>query len=158
LITYLYWAAVLGLAVAVIVLVGVKLANLRAALAVSAAVLVVGWAAYYFYLQQVFVKRWGGVMAISVPEGQHHIAATWKDDNLWVENYDPKSNTCVFTEYSRGNLLQGRVVIKDCNPLALWLGKGGPDTAGVAPTARTAGEKQSATLPSASSAATAVKE
>jgi len=38
----------------------VKLANLRAALAVSAAVLVVGWAAYYFYLQQMFVKRWAG--------------------------------------------------------------------------------------------------
>ena len=157
-ITYLYWAAVFGLAVAVIVLIGVKLANLKVALAVAVAVLVVGWAAYYFHLQQIFVKRWGGVMAISVPEGQHHIAATWKDDNLWVENYDPKSNTCVFTEYSRGNLLQGRVVIKDCNPLALWLGKGGPDTAGVAPTARTAGEKQSATLPSASPAATAVKE
>ena len=157
-ITYLYWAAVLGLAVAVIVLVGVKLANLRAALAVSAAVLVVGWAAYYFHLQQIFVKRWGGVMAISVPEGQHHIAATWKDDNLWVENYDPKSNTCVFTEYSRGNLLQGRVVIKDCNPLALWLGKGGPDTAGVAPTGRNAVERQSATPSSAGSATTAVDE
>jgi len=69
------------------------------------------------------VKRWGGVMAISVPDGQHHIAATWKDDNLWVENYDPKSNTCIFSEYSRGNLLQGRVLIKDCNPLAQWVGR-----------------------------------
>lgn len=155
-ITYLYWAAVVGLAVAVIVLVGVKLANLKAALAVAVAVLVVGWAAYYFYLQQMFVKRWGGVMAISVPEGQHHIAATWKDDNLWVENYDPKSNTCVFTEYSRGNLLQGRVLIKDCNPLALRLGKDGPSTAGVAPTTRPVGEKQSATPPSVDPEATAV--
>ncbi len=157
-ITYLYWATVFGLVIAVIVLVGVKMANLKAALAVAAAVLVIGWAAYYFHLQQIFVKRWGGVMAITVPEGQHHIAATWKDDNLWVENYDPKSNTCVFNEYSRGNLLQGRVLIKDCNPLALWLGKGGPDAAGVAPTPRTAGEKQSATLSSAGSAATAVNE
>ena len=157
-ITYLYWATVFGLVIAVVVLVGVKMTNLKAALAVAAAVLVVGWAGYYFHLQQIFVKRWGGVMAISVPEGQHHIAATWKDDNLWVENYDPKSNTCVFTEYSRGNLLQGRVLIKDCYPLALWLGKGGPGAAGVAPTARTAGEKQSATLSSAGSAATAVNE
>jgi hypothetical protein len=134
LITYLYWAAVLGLAIAVVVLVGVKMAKLKAALAVAAAVLLVGWAAYFFYLQQVFVKRWGGVMAISVPEGQFHLAATWKDDNLWVENYDPKSNTCVFTEYSRGNLLQGRVLIKDCNPLGFWLGKHGPNTTGAAPT------------------------
>jgi hypothetical protein len=157
-ITYLYWAAVVGLAVAVLVLVGVKMGSRKAALAVAGAVLVVGWAAYYFYLQQMFVKRWGGVMTISVPEGQHHIAATWKDDNLWVENYDPKSNTCIFTEYSRGNLLQGRVLIKDCNPLALWLDKGGPDGAGVAPTTRNAVEKQSATVSNAGSAATAVKE
>jgi hypothetical protein len=158
LITYLYWAAVVGLAVALLFLVGMKMGSRKAALAVAGAVLVVGWAAYYFHFQQMFVKRWGGVMTISVPEGQHHIAATWKDDNLWVENYDPKSNTCIFTEYSRGNLLQGRVLIKDCNPLALWLGTGGPDTADVAPTTRNAVEKESTTLPNASSAATAVKE
>ena len=75
-ITYFYWAAVVGLAVAVLVLVGVKMGSRKAAVAVAAAVLVIGWAAYYFYLQQMFVKRWGGVMAITVPEGQHHIAAT----------------------------------------------------------------------------------
>ena len=46
-----------------------------------------------------------------------HIAATWKDDNLWIENYDPKTNTCHFNEYSKGNLLQGKVTIKNCNPL-----------------------------------------
>ena len=56
-------------------------------------------------------------MTISVPKGQFHIAATWKDDNLWIENYDPATNTCHFSEYSRGNLLQGKVTIKDCNPL-----------------------------------------
>jgi hypothetical protein len=56
-------------------------------------------------------------MSITVPDGQSHIAATWKDDNLWVENYDPKTNSCYFNEYSKGNLLQGRVVIKNCNPL-----------------------------------------
>jgi len=56
-------------------------------------------------------------MTISVPDGQRHIAVTWKDDNLWVENYDPATNTCIFTEYSRGNLLQGKVTLKNCNPL-----------------------------------------
>ena len=67
--------------------------------------------------QQVFVKRWGGVMTISVPEGQHHIAATWKEDHLWIENYEPETNTCYFREYSKGSLLQGKVTIKNCNPL-----------------------------------------
>jgi hypothetical protein len=126
-ITYLYWAVVVGLAMAAIVIFGVKMNNLRAALIAAAVVLLVGWAAYYFYLQQVFVKRWGGVMSIDVPEGQYHVAATWKDDNLWIENYDPKTNICTFSEYSRGNLLQGRVTIKNCNPLARPFGSGNLD-------------------------------
>ena len=121
-ITYLYWAIVIGLVVAVIVVIGVKMDNLRAALVSAAVVLFLGWAAYYFYLQQIFVKRWGGIMTISVPQGQYHVTTTWKDDNLWIENFDPKTNTCVFSEYSRGNLLQGRVIIKNCNPLGLPFG------------------------------------
>ena len=121
-ITYAYWALVVGLAIAVIVVLGVKTGALKSALLGAVAILLVGWGAYYFYLEQIFVKRWGGVMTISVPEGHYHIATTWKEDNLWVENYDPKTNTCVFSEYSRGNLLQGRVTLKDCNPLAVRFG------------------------------------
>jgi hypothetical protein len=117
-ITYLYWATVIGLVITLIVVIGVKMDNLRAALISAGIVLFAGWAAYYFYLQQIFVKRWGGVMSISVPDGQYHVTTTWKDDNLWIENYDPRTNTCIFSEYSRGNLLQGRVVIKNCNPVA----------------------------------------
>jgi hypothetical protein len=117
-ITYLYWATVIGLVITLIVVIGVKMDNLKAALTSAGIVLFAGWAAYYFYLQQIFVKRWGGVMSISVPDGQFHVTTTWKDDNLWIENYDPKTNTCIFSEYSRGNLLQGRVVIKNCNPVA----------------------------------------
>lgn len=123
-ITYLYWAAVIGLAMAAIVIIGVKMNNLKAALLAAGVVLLMGWALYYFYLQQIFVKRWGGIMTINVPVGQHHVAATWKDDNLWIENYDPATNTCVFSEYSRGNLLQGRVTIKNCNPLRQPSGSG----------------------------------
>ncbi|WP_369413312.1 hypothetical protein [Microbulbifer sediminum] len=84
-----------------------------------------GWLAYYFHFEQVFVKRFGGVMRISVPEGHRHIGATWKEDNLWIENYDPQTNQCIFTEYSKGNLLEGRVIIRDCNPL---LGTGSDST------------------------------
>ena len=116
-ITYLYWALVIGLVIAVIGIIGIKMGNWSVALVGGAAILVTGWGAYYFHFQQVFVKRWGGVMVISVPEGRHHIASTWKEDNLWVENYDPETNTCIFSEYSKGNLLQGKVTIKNCNPL-----------------------------------------
>ena len=82
-------------------------------------VFIIGFLAYYFHFQQVFVKHYGGVMSITVPDGQQHIAATWKDDNLWIENYDPQTNTCHFNEYSKGNLLQGKVTIKNCSPVAL---------------------------------------
>lgn len=129
-VTYLYWAVVVGLAMAAIVIVGVKMDNLKGALIAAGVVLFIGWAAYYFYLQQVFVKRWGGVMSITVPDGQYHVAATWKDDNLWIENYDPKTNVCVFSEYSRGNLLQGRVTIKNCNPLGRPFGVTAPAAPG----------------------------
>lgn len=72
---------------------------------------------YYFYLEQMLVKRWGGSMAVNVPAGMYHVAATWKDDHLWIENYDPDKNQCIFQEYSRGNILEGKVVIKNCNPV-----------------------------------------
>ena len=116
-ITYLYWGFVFAVAILVIWLFAAKLDQWKGALIGATIVLFIGWASYYFYFQQVFVKRWGGVMSIAVPDGQLHITATWKDDNLWIENYDPKTNRCIFTEYSKGNLLEGKVTIKNCNPL-----------------------------------------
>ena len=116
-ITYLYWAAVFGIAFAVIWVLAAKLDQWKGAFVAASIVLFIGWAAYFFYFQQIFVKRWGGVMSVTVPDGQMHIAATWKDDNLWIENYDPRKNVCIFSEYSKGNVLEGRVTIKNCNPL-----------------------------------------
>jgi hypothetical protein len=116
-ITYVYWIAVFILIFVSIWLFGGKFNSWRAAFISSALVLLVGWGAYFFYFQQVFVKRWGGVMSVTVPDGQRHMTATWKDDHLWIENFDPKTNSCIFTEYSKGNLLEGKVVIKNCNPL-----------------------------------------
>ncbi|MCP5045274.1 MAG: hypothetical protein GY944_29960 [bacterium] len=116
-ITYFYWMTVALLALLVFAAVGMKLEHWKAAIGLAVAVLLIGWASYFFHFQQIFVKRWGGVMTIKVPDGHVHLAATWKDDNLWVENYDPATNTCHFNEYSKGNLLQGKVTIKDCNPM-----------------------------------------
>ena len=114
-ITYAYWIGVVALAIAAIWLLGMR--NLwRAALGTAAVILIVGWAAYFFHYQQVFVKRWGGVMHLNNKAGYQHLGVTWKDDNLWVETYNPADNTCHFNEYSRGDLLQGEVVIRNCNP------------------------------------------
>jgi len=115
-ITYFYWGLVFAIAMAFLVFLG-RADKWKFGLISSGVVLVIGWGAYFFHFQQVFVKHYGGVMSISVPKGQYHIAATWKEDHLWVENYEPETNTCHFSEYSKGNLLQGKVHIKNCNPL-----------------------------------------
>lgn len=57
-ITYLYWTAVVILVFAALLLVGVELEIWKLALPLAGAVLIAGWAAYYFHFQQVFVKRW----------------------------------------------------------------------------------------------------
>ena len=116
-ISYVYWIAVLAVVAAVLFAVGVKGENWKVAGVIAVVIFLLGWGVYYFRLQQVFVKHYGGVMSVRVPEGQHHLGTTWKDDHLWIENYDPESNTCIFSEYSKGNLLQGKVIIKDCNPM-----------------------------------------
>lgn len=115
-ITYIYWIVVGLVALNVLVFLA-RSKQWKAGIIAAIVILIVSWVAYFFQFQQMFVKNYGGVMSIKVPEGQVHIAATWKDDNLWVENYNPKNNTCYFNEYSKGNMLEGKVVIKNCNPL-----------------------------------------
>ena len=117
-ITYFYWAFVLAIALGTLYLVGWQLKRWVPAFVISGVILIVCGLFYYFYLEQMFVKRWGGTMTINVPEGQRHIAATWKGDNLWIQNYDPQSNTCIFQEYSRGNVLEGRVILRRCDPIS----------------------------------------
>lgn len=116
-ITYLYWILVIAIAGSALYLLGFKAKNWSTGISASSVILLVGFAAFHFYFENVFVKRWGGKMAITVPDGMHHISATWKDDNLWIENYDPATNRCIFQEYSRGTLLEGKVILKNCNPL-----------------------------------------
>jgi hypothetical protein len=116
-ITYSYWALVLGLVFGVIYLFGFRWKKWGGSLATGLIVLIIGWGAYVLHFQNLFVKRWGGVMTVTVPDGHMHLSATWKDDNLWVENYDPEKNECTFSEYSKGNMLQGKVTFKNCNPV-----------------------------------------
>ncbi len=116
-ITYLYWFIIFALATGLLFFFGFKAEQWKIGIIAFFSVLLIGFIAYHFHFQQIFVKRYGGVMTIKVPEGEVHLAATWKDDNLWIENYNPKTNNCHFREYSRGNLLQGQVTIKNCNPL-----------------------------------------
>lgn len=74
--------------------------------------------AYKGYLEQVWAKAYGGSMTIAVPEGTRFFGITWKDSDLWVGWYDPKSKECVFKEDSKYNILQGNITVKNCNPVA----------------------------------------
>ncbi|GAB3113081.1 hypothetical protein G8770_19110 [Aestuariicella hydrocarbonica] len=123
-ITYAYWFLVIIVGIALLVLFGTR-NKWKLAIISCGLVFIAGMLAYYFHFEQVFVKRYGGVMSVSVPKGHRHITATWKDEHLWIENYDPESNTCYFNEYSKGNLLQGKVVIKNCSPVSLSSPSGG---------------------------------
>ena len=114
-INYVYWLAIFAVLFCVAFFT-VKTRFWKTGATIGATILFGAWALFYFKYEQYFVKNLGGTMSISVPNGQIHIGITWKDDNLWVENFDPKTNTCYFGEYSKGNMLQGKVVIKHCNP------------------------------------------
>lgn len=116
-ITYIYWFLLGVLAIGLFMGLGVRFGTWKWGTAAAATALVVGTLAYYFYFEQVFVKRYGGIMTISEDGDRVHLGTTWKDDNLWVESWDPKTNECYFNEYARSGLLDGSVVIKDCNPL-----------------------------------------
>jgi hypothetical protein len=114
-VTYLYWFSLSIFSV--FILWGFsRFKKWKLGIICSFIVFAAGWAAYYLDFEQKLVKNYGGTMSMSVPEGMLHLSMTWKDDHLWVENYDPKSNTCYFTEYSKGHLLQGEVKIEQCNP------------------------------------------
>lgn len=47
-------------------------------------------------------------------------------DRLFFLLIDPETNRCIFREYSRGNVLEGQVVLKDCNPLRAGKSGGEP--------------------------------
>lgn len=116
-ITYAYWTLIVALMLGTLWLLGIRQQSWRSGLAAAIAVLGLGSGAYFFHYQQIFVKNWGGVMTIKTPPGYYHIGTTWKDDNLWVETFNPSDNSCHFNEYSRGDLLQGEVVVRNCNPV-----------------------------------------
>ncbi len=115
--TSIYWLIVFTIILALFYLFAVRLSKLKPALVITFALAVLSYSFYYFYFEQLLVKRYGGSMVITNPEGQHHLGVTWKDDHLWIESYDPIKNECIFREYSRGSMLEGEVRLRNCNPL-----------------------------------------
>ncbi|NLW05875.1 MAG: hypothetical protein GX029_11745 [Pseudomonadaceae bacterium] len=117
--TNIYWVTALTIIFAVFYLIAVRFSMPKLAFIVVALLGITSHSFYYFYLEQLLVKHYGGSMVIQIPDGQHHLGVTWKDEHLWIENYDPIKNECIFREYSRGSVLEGQVKLRNCNPLLL---------------------------------------
>ena len=115
-ITYLYWITTVLVAIALLIFF-VKNGAIKMGLITTGLIVFIAWAAYFFHFEQVFVKRFGGVMNIEMRDNEVHLGSTWKGDNLWIETYNPETRTCHFREFSKGNMLQGRVNIHNCKPL-----------------------------------------
>ena len=74
--TYFYWAGVAALVILSLGLVGAAMGRWRSTTVLATTALILGSATYYLQFQQIFVKRWGGVMTITAPDGHVHLAVT----------------------------------------------------------------------------------
>ena len=74
---------------------------------------------YKLFLEQIIAKSYGGNYSVVVPDDMRFYGITWKDSDLWVGWYDGAKNECVFKEDSKFNILQGKITIKNCHPIAL---------------------------------------
>jgi hypothetical protein len=68
---------------------------------------------------QYVTKRFGGTTELKIPEGSRLVSVTWKLDNIWYLVYFEETNTCYFNESTNMGVLEGSVVIKNCNPLTV---------------------------------------
>jgi hypothetical protein len=75
------------------------------------------WGMYEMFFENFFAKRYGGTLTVTAPEGHKFFGVTWKDDDLWVGYYNPDEKKCRFEEYSKFSILEGKVVVKNCNPI-----------------------------------------
>ena len=82
-------------------------------------IVIVSVAVYKLFLEQIIAKSYGGNYSVVVPDDMRFYGITWKDSDLWVGWYDPTKNECVFKEDSKFNILQGKLTIKNCHPIAL---------------------------------------
>lgn len=119
-ITYLYFT--FSVLITLLLFIGlIKVAEMKAMLAIPISVIFIAftWGMYEFYFQQKFVRSFGGKMSLVIKEDEQLVNVTWKEDNMWILTFNPKTALCYFRESSRGNMLQGEVVIKNCKVIPL---------------------------------------
>lgn len=69
--------------------------------------------------EQYLARKLGGTAEHKLPAGAQLVAMTWKDTSLWVLYYEPATGRCVFEESGVIGIAEGKVIIPNCNPVAL---------------------------------------
>ena len=87
----------------------------KIAVVAFAAVAVVGLSG----CDQYFTRTFGGETKLSIPAGTQLVTVTWKGTDLWYLYYEPATNRCVFKESSTVGVLEGSVVIPNCDPVTV---------------------------------------
>ncbi len=93
-----------------------KMRSLVLALAASSLALLAG-------CEQQMARSFGGTVKVDIPAGTQLVTVTWKGSDLWVLYFDPRTNTCTFKEDSTYGVMEGAVVIANCNPATLRPGE-----------------------------------
>lgn len=68
---------------------------------------------------QYVTRTFGGESKLAIPSGTRLVTVTWKGTDLWYLYYDPATKRCVFKESSTAGVLEGSVVIEQCNPVTI---------------------------------------
>lgn len=66
---------------------------------------------------QYVTRTFGGETKLEIPSGTQLVSMTWKGTDLWYLYYNPETNRCVFQESSAVGMMEGSVVIQNCNPV-----------------------------------------
>lgn len=66
---------------------------------------------------QYVTRTFGGETKLAIPSGTQLMSMTWKGTDLWYLYYNPETNRCVFQESSAVGVMEGSVVIQNCNPV-----------------------------------------
>lgn len=66
---------------------------------------------------QYVTRTFGGETKLEIPAGTQLMSITWKGSDLWYLYFDPATNRCVFRESSMVGVMEGSVVVPNCNPV-----------------------------------------
>lgn len=66
---------------------------------------------------QYATRTFGGETKINIPTGTQLVSMTWKGTDLWYLYYTPENNRCVFQESSTVGVMEGSVVVENCNQI-----------------------------------------